>query len=239
MASGSFSCTISRFSSGVKTFTSRLPSGMPLWRKAGKPPPYSSLLPSQGPFRMFPCWNQPCGRNPQKDLPDQHLDMLFSFCAALRHKAHIFHEKMSAELPPETAPVKLLFSERDRHIRADCISHHASVIGADARRISTAMTFMSSCPLIHRISFRYAPSTFLERPIPKIASRITPRQLLFLSPAFLNGCADGSSFPPGPADLPPSSPGFPVVLRHLAGLPVPRFLFPSRCGKTIFTSYPL
>ena len=61
--------------------------------------------------------------------------MFFPFCAALRHKAHVFYEKMSAELPPRKQHLsKLLFSERDRHIRADCISHHASVIGADARR---------------------------------------------------------------------------------------------------------
>ena len=97
--------------------------------------------------------------------------------------------------------------------------------------ISTAMTFMSSCPLIHRISFRYAPSTFLERPIPKIASRITPRQLLFLSPAFLNGST-------GSGRSSAVITGIPSRFTTFSWASSSSLPFPSRCGKTIFTSYP-
>ena len=68
------------------------------------------ILPSQGPFRMFPCWNQPCGPGSSKDLPDPASGHAFLVlrCSPAQ-SPHLSREDVRRAPAPETAPVQASF----------------------------------------------------------------------------------------------------------------------------------
>ena len=103
--------------------------------------------------------------------------------------------------------------------------------------MSTAIVFISSLRLIQSMSFLYAPSTFLERPIPKTASRITPRHAFAFVSVFANGCA-GDRFSSASGSSSAVITGIPSLFTIFNWASSSSLPFPSRPGNRIFTSYP-
>ena len=239
MASGSFSCTISRFSSGVKTFTSPAPIRYAALAESREAPAMFFAPAITRTFPYVPLLESAMRAGILKRSSRSSIWTCFSRSALLSGtKPTSFTRRCPQSSRPGNSTCPSFFSPNvtvTSARTASPITLPLSELMPDGT--STAMTFMSSCPLIHRISFRYAPSTFLERPIPKIASRITPRQFLFLSPAFLNGCA-GIFFSTGSGRSSAVITGIPSRFTTFSWASSSSLPFPSRCGKTIFTSYP-